>query len=538
MVCSKNEYPRSRLTVKGPYAQQQRIHSMRNISGDTGGQVAFEWARKRIDDCLLNHKTCKPPETTPLPTRILDLTGDDFIKLYSTRNENERYVCLSHSWGGITPCQTLKENHERYQERIDLSDLPETFRDVVGYVRRLGIRFLWIDSLCIVQDDADDWRRECVKMYSVYRNATLTIAATKSKDSRSGLFAKVERQFLGQRVGDIDVTFDEERSTQYTEKCDLFLRQTLYETHDAFHRHIPGDQGKLPLLDRGWVFQERLLSPRVLHFGSQELVWECAEYSFCECQDVVNSVTTLKKEHSEQTPSPKWWQELVNDYSALKLTFPSDRLPALSGIAKEFQKHHSDQYIAGMWESSIFQDMLWRVEGSNRNKKLAEWRAPSWSWVSVGGTISYETNGFFGEGERLCEMLNIERTTVDGDPTSSLKSASMIISGCLTSCTIQHLPPKEGSGLWNCQLKHDERAVECFPDYHLHLQGHGNVPNGANVYCLPLCHNFNGIYSLVLSRTNDELEIFERIGLLLEYGAQRDESICTIGGEPRVIEVR
>jgi Heterokaryon incompatibility protein (HET) len=501
--------------------------------------VAFEWAMNRFDDCLSNHKLCKPPETTPLPTRILDLSGDDFIKLYVTKSENERYACLSHSWGGIVPCQTLKENCDKHQERINISDLPATFRDVVGYVRRLGIRFLWIDSLCIVQDDINDWRRECIKMYSVYRNAALTIAATKSRDSRAGLFTAAEKQFMGQRVGDIDVTFNEGRTDECTEKCDLFLRQTLYETHDAFHRHIPGEQDNLPLLGRGWVFQERLLSPRVLHFGSQELIWECAESSFCECQDVSDSASTLKKEHSEEIPSEKWWQELVNDYSALNLTFPSDRLPALSGIAKEYYKHRpSDRYIAGMWESSIYKDMLWRVKERNRNEKLIEWRAPSWSWVSVDSIISYETNGFFGEGERLCEILSIESTTVDGDPTSGLKSASMIISGCFTTSVIQHIPPTDGSEWWSCHLTTDGRSVECFLDHHLHLPGPNNIPNGTTVYCFPLCHNFNGTYSLVLLPSNSDEDIFERVGLLVEYGVQRDKSFCIIGGDKRVIEIR
>src|SRR5436309_1737800 len=110
---------------------------------------------------------------------------------------------------------------------------------------------------------------------------------------------------------------------------------SLFETHYQFESYIYTKETKLPLLTRGWVFQERLLSPRVLHFGIQELVWECTELSFCECEEVPH-VTSLKKEHFEEIPSIWWWQQLISYYSILNLTFLSDWLPALSGIAKEF----------------------------------------------------------------------------------------------------------------------------------------------------------------------------------------------------------
>jgi hypothetical protein len=172
--------------------------------------------------------------------------------------------------------------------------------------------------------------------------------------------------------------------------------------------------GIFPLLRRGWVYQERLLSPRVLHFTSHELYWECREGSYCECrhvnltrQDVIGkywyrSTTDAPNiRHAipleQSTPSSmsltERWTEIIMEYSRLQLSFQYDRLPALSGIAKEMQKHRADQYLAGLWEDDLPAALLWYRKsvwlGDPRGSaRPQEYTAPTWSWASITAIVS------------------------------------------------------------------------------------------------------------------------------------------------------
>ncbi|PVH70864.1 HET-domain-containing protein, partial [Cadophora sp. DSE1049] len=195
------------------------------------------------------------------PTRVLDL-GDsdnkDKISLYTTSNEPATYICLSHCWGSEELLKTEKGSFSTRTEGIMWEDLPKTFQDAVTMTRALGVRYLWIDSLCIVQDDKDDWRRESAKMHTIYRDGYLTLAASKSKGPDGGLFSA---------------------ATSDDMLKDWDFQEDLIRTRRKI-QHFESRQ-EFPLLQRGWIFQERILSRRVLHFGSKGLIWECMEH---QCQ--------------------------------------------------------------------------------------------------------------------------------------------------------------------------------------------------------------------------------------------------------------
>ncbi|KAK3379706.1 hypothetical protein B0T24DRAFT_521123 [Lasiosphaeria ovina] len=214
------------------------------ISGDTGSSRAFDRAVAWFEACASRHGACgggfRSAPMPLLPSRIIDITGPHSLRLVDTGNEKSgHYFILSHRWLDAREMpRCLRSNLAALTHRIPLESLTPTFQDAISLARNrpMPIRYIWIDSLCIVQDSPDDWLREAARMGSYYRNAILTIAAAAGD---VGLFAGARR--------------DAEADTP------------------------------LDLLTRGWVLQERLLSRRFLIFGPHELIWECMESRDCEC---------------------------------------------------------------------------------------------------------------------------------------------------------------------------------------------------------------------------------------------------------------
>ena len=150
-----------------------------------------------LNECNV-HENCTPLDDTPMPTRVLTLVGDNTqpsIRLIESKGRQERYLALSHCWGeaGKPPLRTTSENYQEHKSGIPFKNLPKTFQDTVELAQGIGIRYLWIDSLCIIQGDSRDWHSEAAKMGDVYRNAALVVAASGAKDSSEGLFVS-ERQ--------------------------------------------------------------------------------------------------------------------------------------------------------------------------------------------------------------------------------------------------------------------------------------------------------------------------------------------------------
>jgi len=357
---------------------------------------------------------------------------------------------------------------------------------------KLGFRYIWIDSLCIIQDDAEDWELESALMSEIYQNAVLTIAATSSSGDNEGSGKRSVH-----RAPDIEVALPENVGAGH-----IGVRKPL----DHFDVQTAGGLlNHFPLLTRGWAFQERLLSPRVLHICQSELVWECRETSKCECGglsqekspggsyhyavehneeekekydlahldvterleamrlardddvrpsddpetelpppygEVISRASTEDSTTSNTIYGPKisdddifaftaasnvpiysaitppvieqdtqdcpelvfHFHRIVEQYSALQWTKPSDRLVAFSGLCKRVQ-HLRNNYLAGLWSDSIGYDLLWRVETINLNTgaRSSEYRGPTWSWISVDSPVSYWT-----------DIINFRETSVAG----------------------------------------------------------------------------------------------------------------------------
>ncbi|KAK4446953.1 heterokaryon incompatibility protein-domain-containing protein, partial [Podospora aff. communis PSN243] len=326
-----------------------------------------------------------------LPTRVLDI-GDaqnNSIKLIESSGTTGRYLCLSHCWGDHQPLRTLQSNYTSHLSNIPWSSIPSTFQDAITLTRKLGFSHLWIDSLCIIQDSPSDWAAESRKMMSIYQNCFLTIAATSSPSSNTGLFLDVQTpaEISGLTSTGDAYAYHIRPSVQH------FTRSKIFSDFD----------NRWPLLTRAWVLQERLLAPRVVHVAKPELFWECRACIDCECTTPGNPppldigpLTTLKPDYwasitDANTFTYQHWWAIVEQYTSLRLSFKSDTFPALSGLVEHILSASQSafpqgSYLSGLFTTNMPLDLLWR----NNHAYIRHvpemgprpFVAPSWSWAS------------------------------------------------------------------------------------------------------------------------------------------------------------
>jgi hypothetical protein len=276
--------------------------------------------------------------------------------------------------------------------------MPLTFQHAVHITRRLGFRYLWIDSLCIIQDSTADWEEQAGQMQHVYEGAVVTIAADAGRDSSCGLSsAEKRRAFRGTRIPGQPLIVAPRAESGDTPAH-------FPDTHvngKPLDREEEKRNGGSLLQMRGWTFQERVLAPRVLHYGEHELAWECASAIACEC-DAARSgrrhESAYRVERYTQVDTGASlefslrWMGLVATYSGRALTYSSDKLPALAGLASRVAQSSQCTYLAGHWKEDLGRTLLWTA-GSvpllSGGRRHTEYQAPSWSWASLHGTVIF-----------------------------------------------------------------------------------------------------------------------------------------------------
>ncbi|KAL0466199.1 heterokaryon incompatibility protein domain-containing protein [Neurospora intermedia] len=319
-------------------------------------------------------------DASKLPFRVIDVgpPGSLLVKLVQTTTETPRapYVALSHCWGPPDK-QPLKTKLDTVQDHIHsgipLDRLPQTFADAVWVTRELGIRYLWIDSLCIVQDNASDWETESQKMGFIYEGATLILGAAHARDSSEGLFKGLQRP-------------DPKKVVKvYT---DMAPYATCFYTVPEWPYVMEFEPwNKSRLSTRAWVMQEFTLSRRFVWSEKNSLHWRCREEMEGEPHldtyyfDMIRSFGTLTS----------IWHYLVDDYCGKQLTYETDRLAALHGIATALKtSYRKDQeYHFGIWLEGhdTLLTLFWSVENLFADSPATGLTGiPSWSWASVAGS--------------------------------------------------------------------------------------------------------------------------------------------------------
>ncbi|CAD6443602.1 c3eb3a84-62c9-4c5b-af84-ae19b046cb71 [Sclerotinia trifoliorum] len=369
------------------------------LAGPEGLELSqFEVARRWITTCFESHSCCTKKSDCHLPTRLLAIK-DDSARLVLTANLETKpiYATLSHCWGSLEFLKLTTESLDSMVKMIPTEKLTKTFREAISFVQSIGIDYIWIDSLCIIQDSEADWEIESASMASVYRGSAITIAATGASNGTIGCFLKPQEY-----IGHIRVEHpfnDCSNGWNIAQPCGLIE--------------------ELPLGRRAWTLQERLLSPRVLHFAPNEIIWEC-RYGDA-------------REYSPRIAKRKFagiysrWGEIVNKYTGAQLTYSKDKLVAIAGIAFAANEETGDEYLAGLWRTNLEEQLLWIVAGENQKGRPASWepyRAPSWSWASIDGQIYYGSSRIY-TGHTCAHVLSSSLTYAGADPYVQVTKGTM-----------------------------------------------------------------------------------------------------------------
>ncbi|KAF5627141.1 hypothetical protein F52700_8624 [Fusarium sp. NRRL 52700] len=297
-----------------------------------------------LERCTNSHQACGAEVTYEMPTRVIDVgngkQGDPPQLVVTGQSMKEKYLALSYCWGPGTDTFTL--NHKTIGgmlKGIDKSRLVAAHRDTIELARQLGIRYIWIDALCIIQGDKDDWERESKLMAKVYGHATLTITAGRSGDARNSFIANTYKQPspccefpLGDGQGG-NVIVGPLRSADYG----------ITET-------------------RGWCCQEKRLSRRVVFFGKEQLFFLCRSSGYSEDRSyqegksiLLHSFLSTSNENPQLTRDRllQYWDEIVVDFSKRQLSNPHDIFAALASIAAPISETLQSRYLAGLWDEQL-----------------------------------------------------------------------------------------------------------------------------------------------------------------------------------------
>ncbi|KAL8914317.1 MAG: hypothetical protein Q9171_001037 [Xanthocarpia ochracea] len=328
--------------------------------------------------------------------------------------------------------QLTRQNISALKRRISVNELPQTFRDMILISRSLQIQYIWIDSLCIVQDDKEDWKTEAAKMWQVYSNAYVNIAATSSSNSSQGLFRQ--------------------RGTLTTHPCIADVREGHpFMPAGKYHCYDDAEWAnqvsRAPLNKRAWVQQEWLLSDRVIHFARDQVFWECQRMKASERfpkgipsrydTDVTKlPLRSVNDGSDNETPKRRLlelWSSIVGEYSTRALSHISDKLIAVSAMARTLSHKYPDAgiYVAGMWGSYIIDQLSWSTSLSAH--RTLHYRAPSWSWASMDGPIEPNFNwrhmSRTSRPQRSRSPVSVldMHTVFQDDPYDSVKASTLTV---------------------------------------------------------------------------------------------------------------
>jgi hypothetical protein len=424
----------------------------------------LESARDWLHSCLMTHDICPKPDEKFMPTRLIAISnvgGSDHLSLLEC-SDPEPYATLSYCWGNKKQVTTITANLQQHKSNLYFKDLPETVKDAIKVASKLGFRRLWIDSLCIIQDDDDDKAREISKMPLIYSQATITIAASHANSVHDG--------FLGDRTP----------LRQYFQLPYLCLiEQELQEGSITLYRGRY-EEYEQPLESRGWAFQERLLSPRILDYRSHHTEWVCHEhkagrkltdgnFDFALCpfmsddfsmfsEAIIEKGDTLSGKSTPSTVEKigidkylQIWYQLVGKYTLRDLTVLSDRILAISAVAARFQPFLNDEYCAGHWKAQLNKELLWKSyrSGGGPEPRPSEYQAPSWSWASISGPIDITSGiNLSSDGKQRDDCFKILDCQIQLRREESSNSTEVYQFGAVRSGTLVVTGKIQQAELW------------------------------------------------------------------------------------------
>lgn len=307
-------------------------------------------------------------EQPELPTRVIDVGGPpgsrEYARLIHSNGAKGNYVALSHCWGKHQPLVTTRNNLQNHLQALPWNDFPKTFQDAITITREIGLRYLWIDSICIIQQDEADWLHEAKRMCDVYERAYLVIAAADARDSRDGCFFRAAPVQSLVKIPLLDAAG--------TSKGSMYVG----ESEDISPSERPEMDG--PLAKRAWITQEWLLARRIVFYTVAGIVWCCRSFR----------INPGQMPESPPDSNAFSWVDIIRMHKSRKLTVETDRLISLEGIGTAMGKRDEVRYSFGMMDNHLQSQLMWRLTGK-RDDGNSALKVPSWSWSSTTGSIEF-----------------------------------------------------------------------------------------------------------------------------------------------------
>jgi hypothetical protein len=350
-----------------------------------GSHDAFLFIKEQVENCLHNHKCSPSGSLAPLPDRVIWLKSPHTpggIQLIEPQGPIAApYIALSYCWGPVSPT-TFLTNRETLAARkagIAYEALPPLFQDVVTICRALGFEYLWIDRLCIIQGDRGDFARQAPKMGSIYGNATITLASASATTENDRILAPRDPKWEPLNL---------EISANNLGKLRFAMRR---RSHPLGSESRGGDYGRIST--RAWTWQERMLSARTVFLTPSALKFECRAHSVWE--GFGPGVAGHSWSAQLENITAESWFGLVEEFTKRDITKAYDRRPAMDSVAARISSLKGVQLIWGLWADALVESLCWQADAKSEarqkvpGKMHVDFYAPTWSWFSVDGPVSY-----------------------------------------------------------------------------------------------------------------------------------------------------
>ncbi|KAL2070594.1 hypothetical protein VTL71DRAFT_13620 [Oculimacula yallundae] len=509
-----------------------QMNSPKRLSALSSSNLSFSIIRNWIEECDASHDKCKTMtegiSAGFLPPRLIDVGPYDgsrqpFLCVVREDLEGEqrdlRYTALSYCWGKSGTLWTTGSNISERRVGIALNDFPGTIRDAVLITRKLGIQYLWVDALCILQGGKDDkkaqndWEQHSLIMGDIYGNAFVTLGAAAATHADSGIFNERKLPLYCR------IPLDTENEIDSVDLCSGSPRE--YGNFHISHK-------MQPLYKRSWAFQEKALSKRFLAYQTGQIYWWCPEERLIEDGTTISSYSDTLSAYPTETWNSSTWRRLVEKYSKTEATYEEDKLPALSGLAKTIHETTKDEYVAGLWKNTILDGLLWKTRKPSLVHRPTEYRAPSWSWAALNGEVvwlgamipdPYDDESWKYEVQYVARFVNDNITVSNSNPFGEVANGYISIHGL-----VKNLDENELQEFHNAKSR-----FRIYPDTtgsltELYTGTTSISPARLGLFMMPIREGYLGCVGLVLRCSHTDRLSYRRVGLFLIPSWRRDGS--------------
>ncbi|KAI1737170.1 HET-domain-containing protein [Xylaria scruposa] len=512
------------------YEPSTHIWNSSSVSIEDSTSTIASW----FHQCYTNHAHIDDRWRQSRPKRLLSVGLDEKpmrLVLSNTIASTTQYATLSYCWGQSPRLKSTKNSIKEFEEAVPAELLPATYSEFIKIARALAIPYVWIDALCIIQDDEDEWQHEAARMGDIFQGSVLTIAAAQSSDTSAGCFPVTEQADPSNgallRV-----------RQQQTEKPDILARIYKGDFRSSVEDSI--------ISGRGWTLQEQLLSPRIVYCMGNDVHWQCqtcfrtqtglefnAAEAFAFNLQILAPFANPTVEEYRQSYANIWYRIVIN-YGKRLFTYKTDRVPAIAGIMKHMASVLNDTPILGLWKRTFGRDLAWIAPSGGTRHEIAERMGlPSWTWLGFQGGFSYTLWSTDKPGVlqiQHTELLDWDIKWAGVDNASAVQCARIRIKGPVRDIPLssfdagqKHTPPylyafgesidhiNKTSIPWRCCGELDD----------------GTRMKPSTYFCMLLWSyhqspdRIEEIFLILENVHNSDIPIFRRIGLGRIWGSER-----------------